>query len=223
VRIEDVSTHLPAPAPALASIFNETLPEQVRYALRLWPHRFDTAGFFAARLSKLDSIPEATARHWRILPAGITFGVLSSKEIHRIILFLQDHYGFDLEKVLDKSFLEVVTGKNQYYLVPGALRDNYKNLPVLYSGLPLGKPLSDQLLISHEFISRFGDQFTNGMLLLEDEFILAWVHREDIRGYKAKNFPLGKIYAVRDRHGRNLGRGKLLEGRLKNMLPTRLF
>jgi hypothetical protein len=44
-----------------------------------------------------------------------------------------------------------------------------------------------------------------------------------LRGYRDEKLAKGKIYAVRDELGRNLGRGKLLADRLKNMLPTRLF
>ena len=46
---------------------------------------------------------------------------------------------------------------------------------------------------------------------------------EDIRGYTTDRTQLGSVVALRDAHGRNLGRAKVLDGRLKNLLPTRLF
>ena len=223
IRIEDVSTRLPKPAPAITNFDGHELPDQVRHALRLWPHHLGTAGFFAARLTKLDSISEASRGSWRIPPADISLRPILRKDKHRILQFINDLYGIAMDEILGISSLEVALIKEQYYLVPGKLDVTFSKLPVISTGLPLGKPFKEGLQISHEFVSRFGDQFKNGVLLLEDESIPSWLRGEDIRGYQSKGAPLGEIYAVRDRFGRNLGRGKLSAERLKNMLPTRLF
>jgi 16S rRNA (cytosine1407-C5)-methyltransferase len=222
-RIEDVSSHLPVPAPALTKIPGENVPDLVRRALRLWPHLLGTAGFFTARLTKLERLPESAASNWRLPPVGLDFKPVPRKNIQKLASFLKDHNGFSLEELLEKSTLEVVTHKEQYYLISKILNELFKNLPILSAGLPLGKPLKDKVLISHEFVSRFGDKFTTGILTLQDEWVSSWVRGEDIRGYRSKGLPLSEIYAIRDRHGKNLGRGKLLADRLKNMLPTRLF
>ena len=222
-RIEDVSARLPSPAPALTNIHGDKLPDQVGQALRLWPHRFGTAGFFAARLTKLEILPKAPGGQWRFPPAAKSLKPISRNDRQWLASFLKDHYSFSLDEILEKSSLEVVIHKEQYYLIPGKLIEPFKNLPFLSAGIPLGKPLKDDILISHEFVSRFGDRFTSGILTLQDEFTSSWVRGEDIRGYRSEGSPTGKIYAIRDRFGRNLGRGKLLLDRLKNMLPTRLF
>ncbi len=222
-RIEDVSACLPLPAPALTNILGEKLPDEVSYALRLWPHRLGTAGFFAARLTKLDPLPEAVGGYWRLPPTGRPYESISRKDNQRLALFLKEHYSLSIDEIFEKSSLEVVTHKEQYFLIPRKLKDTFTNLPFLSAGIPLGKPLKDEVLISHEFVSRFGDRFTNGILILEDELTSSWARGEDIRGYRSAGLSLGEIYAIRDRFGRNLGRGKLLVDRLKNMLPTRLF
>ena len=221
--IEDVSERLPVPAPALTKIPGEKLPGQVGYALRLWPHRLGTAGFFAASLTKLERLPETAGGNWRLPHSGKTYKPISHKDSQRLASFLKDHYGFSLDEILEKSTLEVVTYKEHYYLIPEKLKDTFTNLPFLSAGIPLGKPLKDKVLIAHEFVSRFGDRFSNGVLILEDELMSSWARGEDIRGYRGAGSSLGEIYAIRDRFGRNLGRGKLLADRLKNMLPTRLF
>lgn len=223
VRVEDVSSRLPFSAPGLTTIDGQKLPDPVRHALRLWPHLLGTAGFFAARLTKLDSIPEAVKDNWRIPPADMGFRPILRKDKQRLAVILNDLYGISLDEILEKSTLEVAMHKEQYFLVPGKLKDTFSKLPLLSAGLPLGKPFKDGLQISHEFVSRFGDRFKCGVLILDDEFLASWLKGEDIRGYQSEGAQTGEIYAVRDRLGRNLGRGKLLDGRLKNMLPTRLF
>ena len=223
VRIEDISAHLPVPAPALTAFDGRELPEQVRRALRLWPHRLGTAGFFAARLTKTDALPEVSGGVTRFPPSDMSLRPILRKDKHTIVQVLNDLYGFDLQAVLDKGSLEIVLHKEQYYLIPGKLNASFSRLPVISAGLPLGKPFKESLQISHEFVSRFGDRFVSGVLPLDDEFLASWLKGEDIRRYRSEGAHTGEIYAVRDRLGRNLGRGKLSEGRLKNMLPTRLF
>ena len=223
VRIEDVSARLSVSAPAITAIDGRELPQQIRHALRLWPHRLGTAGFFAARLTKTDHLPEAAGISARIPPADMSLRPILRKDKHRIVQVLNDLYGFNLEEILEKGLLDIVLHKEQYHLVPAKLASALPGLPVLSAGLPLGKPFKEGLQISHEFVSRFGDHFKSGVLLLEDESLAAWLRGEDIRGYRSEGAQTGEIYAVRDRLGRNLGRGKLSEGRLKNMLPTRLF
>jgi 16S rRNA (cytosine1407-C5)-methyltransferase len=223
VRIEDVSARLPVPAPAIIAFDGRELPQQIRHALRLWPHTLGSAGFFAARLTKTDHMPKAAGFSARIPPADMSLKPILRKDRHRIVQVLNDFYSFDLEDTLEKGSLEVVLHKEQYHLVPAKLTGSLLYLPVLSAGLPLGKPFNEGLQISHEFASRFGDRFKSGVLLLEDESLLSWLRGEDIRGYRCEGAQTGEIYAVRDRLGRNLGRGKLSESRLKNMLPTRLF
>ncbi len=71
---------------------------------------------------------------------------------------------------------------------------------------------------SHEFVSRFGDQFTENIYVLGNEFHKAWFRGEDIRNSVRQSIQIGRILAIRDASGRNLGRGKMLSNRLKNML-----
>jgi len=99
----------------------------------------------------------------------------------------------------------------------------YLQFPILSAGMEIGKLVEGKFLPTHEFIARFGDQFTRGVLTLDDPLVDAWTRGEDLRGFNCAEAAKGKIYAIRDRCGRNLGCGKLLEGRLKNMLPTHLF
>ena len=223
VQIVDVSTRLPLQVPALTALEGRDLPKQIGRALRLWPHLLGTAGFFAARLTKTERLPDISRVSARIPPAEMTPKPILRKDKNRIIQVLNDLYGIDLEAIMAKSSLEIMLHKEQLHLVPAKLNNSLADLPILTAGLPLGKPFKDGLQISHEFVSQFGDRFATGVLLLEDEAFAPWLRGEDIRGYQCEDAKTGRIYAVRDRQGRNLGRGKLSEGRLKNMLPTRLF
>ena len=90
-------------------------------------------------------------------------------------------------------------------------------------GILAGKYFPKGWQPSHEFVSRFGDLFTKNIFILEDKHHDAWFRGEDIRGITKFDELDRKILVIRDANGRNLGRGKMLSNRLKNMLPTRLF
>ena len=90
-------------------------------------------------------------------------------------------------------------------------------------GMALGKELPGGWQPSHTFMSRFGDLFTRQIFILENKYLENWMRGEDIKGITGGSEEAGKVVAVRDADGRNLGRGKVLKERLKNQLPTRLF
>ncbi len=76
--------------------------------------------------------------------------------------------------------------------------------------------------ISHEFCSRFGKEFTSGKIILPEEKVASWLCGVDQLGLILPK-EVNPIVAVFDADGRNLGRGKILSDRLKNLLPRRLI
>ena len=85
--------------------------------------------------------------------------------------------------------------------------------------MPLGKWVHDRFEPSAEFISRFGHHFTRGWVTIDDDQLDQWIAGRDIRYPQIENTPQGQYVLVRDRLQRNLGLGKLLPKRLRNMLP----
>lgn len=223
MRVDDVSGRLPTPAPAISEFEGQPLPSDMNHALRLWPHTFGTAGFFAARLTKLADLPDAGTNSWNRPPARPLFTPTPRSLPSVIASQILDAYGFDLQALLTRQSLTLALRNDRVFLVPEILLTEKLQLPCLSAGMELGKMIREELILSHEFVSRFGDQFSQGVLLLEDDVLAAWMRGEDLRGYQVSRMAKGRVYAIRDRLGRNLGRGKLLADRLKNLLPTRLF
>ncbi len=223
IQIDDLSVKLPTPAPAIREIEGQMLPEEIRNTLRLWPHTFGTAGFFAARLTKLDDLPGAGESRRSFPPAKALF-TAAPKSLNSLLASqFQGNYGFDLSAILEEQNLALALRGDRVFLIPEILLSGKVQFPCLSAGMELGRLIREDLIVSHEFVSRFGDQFNQGVLILEDEMLDAWMRGEDLRGYRDEKLAQGKVYAIRDELGRNLGRGKLLADRLKNMLPTRLF
>lgn len=200
------------------------LPLSVSRAARLWPHNLGTAGFFCAVLAKKDHLPPANdSRNLRFSPPQPRYRALNRAQAAELVAGIHDMYGFSIDQVIAEQSLRVYEINEQIFLMPALLQEKMEGLPWISCGLLLGKKVAGSLQPSHEFVARFGDQFRESVLVLDDQFVESWLRGEDLRGYSSPQTGQGAIVAVRDRLGRNLGRGKLLSDRLKNMLPTRLF
>jgi hypothetical protein len=70
-------------------------------------------------------------------------------------------------------------------------------------------------------VSRFGDAFNTNIFVLPDEYYQDWLRCADLRGLPLEGIEMGTVVAVRDKLGRNLGAGKALPKRLRNLLPSR--
>jgi NOL1/NOP2/fmu family ribosome biogenesis protein len=113
--------------------------------------------------------------------------------------------------------------QNQIFLIPQTYLEQFSTLPFEYIGMPLGRWIDQIFEPSHAFITRFGHQFNKGIILIEDALIQQWIAGRDIRHPETEIKPQGQFLMVTDRHGRNLGLGRLLPKRLRNMLPRQYF
>jgi NOL1/NOP2/fmu family ribosome biogenesis protein len=81
--------------------------------------------------------------------------------------------------------------------------------------------IGSKLELSFEMVSRFGDAFYANIIILSDEHHHDWLKGADLRGLPFEGVELGTVVVIRDRLGRNLGAGKALPKRLRNLLPSR--
>ena len=132
---------------------------------------------------------------------------------------LIETFGFSLKSLLKDSDLQLLARNQQVFLIPAAYLAHFRQLPYEYIGMPLGKWINDRFEPSADFISRFGWQFTQGFITISAEQIDQWVAGRDIRNPQVDDAPEGQYVLVKDPDGRNLGLGKLLPKRLRNMLP----
>jgi 16S rRNA (cytosine1407-C5)-methyltransferase len=100
--------------------------------------------------------------------------------------------------------------------------NHFSNLPFQALGLQVGEETPEGFSPSHNWTARFGRQFSLGLCTLQSDQTPAWLRGEDLQGRFLPDVRKGKTVIVIDEKGRLLGRGKLLNGRLKNLLPKRL-
>jgi 16S rRNA (cytosine1407-C5)-methyltransferase len=222
VRIEKIPTSLHVKAPALSQYQDIVFDPQVTHAVRLWPHLFGTAGFFAAKLIKVNSISSPSSPPPTVDIEKSGYGKMDSKGSHSFSDYLKNQYGFDFQDWEDSQDLHLFQKGNKVFAIPLLYQNPGINLPFQTLGMVIAEVNPDGWQISHEYCSRFGKDFTSGKITLPEEKVASWLCGEDQFGaVPAKSG--NPIVVVCDADGRNLGRGKILSDRLKNLLPRRLI
>ncbi|HPS41501.1 MAG TPA: hypothetical protein PK040_02775 [Anaerolineaceae bacterium] len=223
VQLLDAQSRLPIPAPGITSPDGITIDPRLEQTIRLWPHRYHTAGFFACLLQKTGetSLPELPPPTHSMEKAG--FFEMNARESQTFCANFQDTYGYDLGAYLVEAQRVLVQRAEKFFLFPALLLEQFPTLPVQSAGLLLGERLPDGFLPSQEWVTRFGSSCRQNILpldatasnkLLSGEPVIEGV---DLPRSAAKyqvvlnqeNYPLGCVKVT--------GRG------LKNLLPRRLL
>lgn len=221
--MEDVSEKIGFDAVGLTTFQGNSFHPALSKTLRLWPHRTGFSGFFCCLLTKTQSIPvEKDAPPSRDFARTNLEPLLGDqkKTLNQQIL---DQFGFDLDEILDTYTVVPYQRFGQYFLIPKHYIENFSTLPFVTIGMALGSWQGDMFEPSHTFVSRFGHQFTRGTIVLEDQNVQQWITGRDIRYLKTSLTAKGQYLLVKDKDNRNIGLGKLLPKRLRNLLPRYLI
>ncbi len=225
--IEAADRILPIPAPALASDGEQAFHPEVRRAVRLWPHLYDTSGFFAALIRKADSLSPrdsiaGQSGHPPARPlADVGFVPLNRREAAGIFDALLLAYGFDLRAVMECQRLGLWTHGESVYAIPELFLSWFGDLPCAVTGMRVGERSEDGFAPSHELVARFSAQFTGRRLTLANVQAEVWLAGRELRGVQT-SYPLDTVILLEDERSRFLGRGKVLSKRIRNLLPRRL-
>jgi 16S rRNA (cytosine1407-C5)-methyltransferase len=223
VRVEDSAVRLPVPAPGLSRDGERVFDPEVQKAVRLWPHRYHTSGFFAALITKTAPVPAQTQTAPARSMEKAGFQALSRRAATELDQIFLETYGFPLLDLVEKSDLELWGRGDQVYAFPLSYIRHFASLPCQSAGLPVGENAPDGFSPAHEWVTRHAPQFRTGRLVLDEAQAAAWLRGEDIHGEKTGDARVGTVVIVCDEQGRFLGRGKQLSGRLKNLLPKRML
>lgn len=217
--VEDLASRVPFHVPGLTAYADQVFHPSLQNTLRLWPHQTGMSGFFCARLRKTGVIP--------VTPQAPPTRDFSRTQLEAATLNLQsaiceqiwDAYGFALDEILAGYHLQLFKRHEGIFLIPLVYLERFQTLPFELIGMQIGQWISENFHPSYEFASRFGHLFIRGKAQLDDSQLAQWIDRRDIRNPKIDLHPQGQYLLVEDKSGRNLGVGKLLSKRLRNLLP----
>jgi 16S rRNA (cytosine1407-C5)-methyltransferase len=217
----DALDHLPVTAPGLALAAYDP---QVERAIRLWPHLYQTSGFFAARIRKLRSMgadierDPPPARPW--MQTGMR--PLSRQNQAQITGSVWQDFGFDLAAEIEARKLALWQREKSIYAMPERIVLQFGDLPNVGAGFLAGQMTGEQFVPSHELITRYEGRFVAGRVALGDEQIAIWLQGRDLRDMPEMPHAPGAVILLEDARGRFVGRGAVQRDRVRNLLPRRL-
>jgi 16S rRNA (cytosine1407-C5)-methyltransferase len=220
--VESAGPVLSESTSALTSYGERQFHPQVRRAVRLWPHLYDTAGFFAALIRKRDSVSVRLSDPPTRPLASVGFDPMGHEEESWLCDYLLQSYGFDLGAVIERQALTLWMNGASAYAIPQCFVAQFADLPCVATGMRVGERVGEDFAPSHELVARFGAWFTERRLRLSEQQREVWLAGREMRGM-ATGHSAGTIVLLEDERGRFLGLGKILPNRIRNLLPRRLI
>ncbi len=183
-------------APALQLPEAGQFPEISR-SLRIWPHLYNTAGFFTALIRKNEDIDEESGnrppqRSWE--RQGWTR--LNSRAVRELASAFNDRFGFDLEVLTNHQRLTFWKRDERIQAVPELFLERFGSFPVVAAGLEMGSMIGGSLQPSHELAARFSVQFTGGRIMLPYDQLAAWLRGSDVHIPVASELHPGRVVCL---------------------------
>jgi len=218
LEVTDVQHGLPRPAPGLLHYQELTFSSSLQHAVRLWPHRLDTAGFFACHIRKtspLDSRAKpAPSRSLEV----VSYFPFTAREEGAFCSEFMQVYGFDLAADLSANGRTLVRHYEQVFIFPSLLLERFSGLPVQAAGILLGEQTPDGFLPSQAWVSRYGARCTRAVLSLDENSSAAWLAGENLDLPPTNLLQEQRYLVVLDHTGLPIGRAARTSSGLKNLL-----
>ena len=222
VELLDAGKILPVPAPGVQMVNGVEYEQDMKRVVRLWPHRYQTAGFFACLLQKTGELAVRSAQPPSHSMENAGFVEVSSLETTRFAGDFKSWTGFDLSAYLEAERRLLVRRDQRIFLFPRLLLERFRSLPVQSAGMLLGEWEGDVFIPSHEWVLRFGRQCEKIILKLDEGSFTDFCNGEDLVGVGDKADSTSALRVVADESGRIAGRGKMTAGQLKNLSARQL-
>lgn len=219
VRIADAAKRIPYPAPGLTEANGQTFDPSLKGAVRLWPHRYGTAGFFACLLEKTDSFDsenndsrsEAPCRSWE----KSSFTPAKPSELSELSNWLDDQFGLSLTNICNETGSVVLNRGNELWMLPQRYIETFSSLPSKSVGMRIATNTTGGYVPDNDWVCRFFSSAAGNRIIPEPEEQVQWLHGADIRP-ELSSLQRGSVVMVLDDHGIFLGCGKVSGDRIRN-------
>lgn len=218
--VEDAQGALPTPAPGILSDGANSFDPAVSRTVRLWPHRYQTAGFFAALLSKSSPVPVKSEAD-TLLPERAWgksgFRSLSAREIAEADNGLNALLGFDLSSQVEERGHQLAMREAELWELPGAVfPEEFRALPVKSIGMRIASRTSGGWNPDFDWISLNFQRIQHNRFPLDADAVRAWSDGQDLR-ISAPGAEKGTILFMMDEYGIPLGAGTVSNNRIRNL------
>ncbi len=219
VRVCDAAERIPWPAPGLTAAYGNEFDPSLRGAVRLWPHRYETAGFFACLIEKTEPFgPEAAPdpgsvpyRPWE----KSSFSPVKSAELAELSAWLDDSFSLSLNEICSGQGAVIHRRGEEFWMLPERYTGSFASLPSKSVGMRVAVRTSGGLIPDNDWICRFFSM-TQGIRIIPDpDQQREWLSGGDIRP-DVGSLPKGAVVMIMDEYRVFLGCGKVSGERIRN-------
>ncbi len=220
IRVIDAAERIPRPAPGLTAAYGIKFDTSLCGAVRLWPHRYETAGFFACLLEKTeafdlrsDSDPgNVPYRPWE----KSSFTPVRQADLADLISWMEDSFDLPLEEICAEQGSVIWQRGDEFWMLPERYVTSFSSLPSKSVGMRIAARTSGGLIPDNDWICRFFSR-TQGIRIIPDEdHEREWLAGSDIRP-DVRPLSKGAAVMVVNRYGTFLGCGKVSGDRIRNL------
>ncbi|MEN8098449.1 MAG: hypothetical protein ABFQ89_05190, partial [Chloroflexota bacterium] len=165
-QVELAEPNLKLKAPGLVGVGTVEFNPTVSRAYRLWPHLYDTSGFFAALLVKTGS--SADVEQVKIKSQQLN-GYMPCNDSTRqeLVAWYQYQYHLDLHQFLEEQELTLWCKGNHVVALPDRYLELFGTTKTINLGMNIAERKGERWIPSHELVVRFGDRMHGPTLELE--------------------------------------------------------
>lgn len=218
VRVCDAAQRIPRPAPGLTAAYGNAFDPSLRGAVRLWPHRYETAGFFACLLEKTDyfgsesSDPEKVPyRPWE----KSSFTPAKPSDLAELSAWLKDSFALSLDELCAEQGAVILRRGDAFWMLPERFLQTFSTLPCKSAGMQVAVRTAGGLVPDNDWICRFFSRTEGIRITPEEDQLQEWLHGGDIRPGTG-DLPKGSVVMITDPYGVFLGCGKVSGDRVRN-------
>lgn len=219
VHVSDAAERIPRPAPGVTSANGQQFDPSVKGAVRLWPHRYETAGFFACLLQKTDSFDNSSDHGENTRPyrswEKSSFSSAKASEVSDLAFRLGDSLGLSLDELCRETGTVVMKRGEEFWMLPQRILETFPTLPCKTMGMRIASQSSGGLIPDNDWVCRFFSRTDGNRITVDPDMKREWLNGADIRPDLA-GFLKGSIVMVLDENGIFLGCGRVSADRIRN-------
>ncbi len=219
VRVADAAERIPWPAPGITAAYGTAFDPSLSGAVRLWPHRYETAGFFACLLEKTDQFKAEESADPSSVPyrpwEKSSFGPVKAAGLSELAAWLEDSFALSLDGICAEQGAVICSRGDEFWMLPERYIRTFSSLPSKSVGMRMAFRTSGGLVPDNDWVCRFFRR-TQGIRITPDtQQIGEWLHGGDIRP-EIGSLTKGSVVMIQDQNQVFLGCGRVSGDRIRN-------
>ena len=219
ITLLDAQQKLPYPAPGLVSVEGSEPNPSLERTIRLWPHRYQTTGFFAALIQKNDTFgfSEQIEKPFRRSREELRFVEIDPRQDHHPIERMNEIFGFNLTEFAEQRECCFRMRGNELWAIPTVFFDESVDWPPCKScGMRVAAQTASGWLPDFDWVSLVFDRISQNRYPLDETLAEAWVRGEDLP-ISLPEHSKGTILFMTDSWNVFIGCGYVSGNRIRNL------